>query len=131
MTAIIIIAVIVYYCNDFKGLGDIKKIILSSFKKEDTSKVKEAINSIIKNLPRNSEEYDKEYLIESILNLDNNKMKKNLEKLLGIRVVLGDKNSIIKTLKKFIKLFRRKKDNIDHKLIDSILKDLAELYSEQ
>ena len=58
-------------------------------------------------------------------------MKKNLEKLLGIRVVLGDKNSIIKTLKKFIKLFRRKKDNIDHKLIDSILKDLAELYSEQ
>lgn len=131
MTAIIIIAVIVYYCNDFKGLGDIKKIILSSFKKEDTSKVKEAINSIIKNLPRNSEEYDKEYLIESILNLDNNKMKKNLEKLLGIRVILGDKNSIIKTLKKFIKLFRRKKDNIDHKLIDSILKDLAELYSEQ
>lgn len=131
MTAIIIIAVIVYYCNDFKALGDIKKIILSSFKKEDTSKVKEAINSIIKNLPKNSEEYDKEYLIESILNLDNNKIKKNLEKLLGLRVVLGDKNSIIKTLKKFIKLFRRKKDNIDHKLIDSILKDLAELYSEQ
>jgi Ca2+-binding EF-hand superfamily protein len=116
-------------------MNKIKKVILNIFrKKQPNSVVEKAINAIIKTIPKNPDEYiNDEDLIQLIVK--NKKVKATLEKLIGVRVVFGGKDTrklIVKNSRRIIKLFRKRPScEIDQKLIDSILNHLLELKSEE
>lgn len=134
LTSIVIITVVVYYfCSDYRILNDIRKAIINIFKKKPNSVLENAINAVIKTIPKNDEYINEEDLIQLIIK--NKKVKSTLEKLMGVRVIFGGKNSrklIVKNARKVIKLFRKKPSSkIDQKLIDSILDHLIELNSEE
>jgi len=115
-------------------MSKIKKLILNIFKKKQAnSVVEDALNAIIKTIPKSDEYINDKDLIQLIIK--NKKVKATLEKLIGVRVMFGGKNtrkSIVKNTRRIIKFFRKRPNyEIDQKLIDSILDHLLELKLEE
>jgi hypothetical protein len=138
LTSIAIITAVVYYfCSDsiiINDMNKIKKLILNIFKKKQpNSVVEDALNAIIKTIPKSDKYINDEDLIQLIIK--NKKVKATLEKLIGVRIMFGGKNtrkSIVKNTRRIIKFFRKRPScEIDQKLIDSILNHLLELKLEE
>jgi hypothetical protein len=67
LTSIVIITVVVYYfCSDYRILNDIRKAIINIFKKKPNSVLENAINAVIKTIPKNDEYMNEEDLIQFI-----------------------------------------------------------------